>query len=460
VVISAVCVLWLALPSLKAADTLPGQFTDAEFWRMVTDFSEPGGAFPYENFVSNEVSYQDIIPDLTRIAKPGGAYLGVATEQNFTYIAAIKPKVAFVLDIRRQNMIELLMYKALFEMSADRVEFISRLFSRSKPAGLTAAASAEEIFKAFEPVGGNSDLYKQTLQAIKDRLVKQHQFKFGGDDEQKIDYVFNVFFRGGPRMDYAYASSSPNNQVPSYYNLMVTTDGRGKNWAYLETEERYKFVREMQLKNLIVPLVADFSGPKTLKTIAQYLKDCGSMVSVFYISNVEDYLNASWPSYSANLAALPADDSTLLIRFVPVSSSSLGWIKDLPQRWPGQYWLRRLHTFALAMTEERALAAVLQCILDLVFGAGPLRMRHCQRRDLRRKQRRHMRADRGVREPIAMVFQNSGLRVGEAVQVRADWRNEVPGEIIGVSLLYSVVERGAADAPICSFQLSCLEIRD
>jgi len=337
-IMSAICLLWLASPSSKAADSLPNQYTDAEFWRMVTDFSEPGGAFPYENFVSNEVSYQDVLPELTRIAKPGGAYLGVAPEQNFTYIAAIQPKVAFILDIRRQNMLELLMYKALFEMSADRVEFVSRLFSRPKPTGLTSTASAEDIFKAFESITGRPDLFKQTLQAIKDRLITQHQFKLSPDDELKIEYVFNVFLRGGPRMDYAYASSSPNNQVPSYYNLMVTTDGRGKNWAYLETEERYRYVRAMQLKNLIVPLVADFGGPKTIKTIAQYLKDHGSTVSVFYISNVEDYLNSSWTQYSANLAALPTDDSTLLIRFIPVSSTVLGRIKDVPQRWLGQYW--------------------------------------------------------------------------------------------------------------------------
>jgi hypothetical protein len=335
---SALCVLWLAVSQLHAADTLPIRYSDAEFWRMITDFSEPGGVFPYENFVSNEVSYQDILPELTRIAKPGGAYLGVAPEQNFTYVAAIKPKVAFILDIRRQNMIELLMYKALFEMSANRVEFVSRLFSRPKPVGLKSTASAEDLFKAFEPISGNSDLYKQTLQAINDRLIKQHQFKLTADDLQKIDYVFSVFFRGGPKMDYSYASSSPNNQVPSYYNLMVTTDGRGKNWSYLDTEDRYQYVRDMQLKNLIVPLVADFGGPKTIKTIGQYLKDHHATMSVFYISNVEDYLSATWAQYRANLAALPVDDSTLLIRFIPVSNTSLGWIKDVPERWPGQYW--------------------------------------------------------------------------------------------------------------------------
>src|SRR5678815_1831952 len=98
--------------SLKAADTLPAQYTDSEFWHFVNDFSEPGGNFQYENFVSNEVSYMDVLPELTRMVKPGGAYLGVAPEQNFTYVAAIKPKVAFILDIRRQNLVELLMYKA------------------------------------------------------------------------------------------------------------------------------------------------------------------------------------------------------------------------------------------------------------------------------------------------------------------------------------------------------------
>jgi hypothetical protein len=338
VLILSILILLCVVPSAKAADTLPARYTDTEFWRMVTDFSEPGGVFPYENFVSNEVSYQDILPESTRIVKPGGAYLGVAPEQNFTYIAAVRPKVAFILDIRRQNMLELLTYKALFEMSADRVEFVSRLFSRPKPAGLKANASAEEMFKAFEPVIGNTELFKQTLQAIKDRLVKQHQFKLVGDDEQKIEYVFNVFLRGGPRMDYSYASTSPNNSVPSDYHLMVATDGRGTNWAYLETEERYRYVRDMQLKNLIVPLVADFGGPKTIKTIAQYLKDNGAMVSVFYISNVEDYLDRLWSQYRANLAALPADDSTLLVRFIPVSNTVLGWIKDVPERWPGQYW--------------------------------------------------------------------------------------------------------------------------
>lgn len=335
--IAIAVLLGLVAFSAKAADTLPAQYTDAEFWKIINDFSEPGGAFPYENFVSNEVSYMDILPDLTRVAKTGGAYLGVAPEQNFTYIAAIKPKVSFILDIRRQNLVELLMYKALFEMSADRVEFISRLFSRQKPTGLAANASAETIFKAFDQMKADPDLYKQTIQAIRDRL-KQRGFKPAGDDDEKIDYIFNVFLRGGPRMDYTTASASPNNGLPSYYNLMVATDGRGKNWAYLDTEERYQYIRQLQQKNLIIPLVADFGGKKTIQEIGKYLKQHGALVSVFYVSNVEEYIEATWTQFRANVASLPTDDSTLLIRFIPRANTVLARIPDLPARWPGVYW--------------------------------------------------------------------------------------------------------------------------
>jgi hypothetical protein len=260
----------------------------------------------------------------------------VGPEQNFTYIAAIEPKVAFIIDIRRQNMLELLIYKSLFEIAADRAEFVSLLFSRKRPSGLSSASSAQVILQAFESVKPDRELYDATLRSIKDRLIRQHGFKPVGDDEQKIELIFDVFSRGGPRMNYEFASTSPNSGVPSFYNLMVVSDDRGRNWAFLESEERYKFVREMHQKNLIVPLVGDFAGPKALRSLGQYLREHAATVSVFYISNVEDYLESKWPAYVANIRSLPQDDSTLVVRFITSSISVLGWMKDTPERWPTQ----------------------------------------------------------------------------------------------------------------------------
>jgi len=321
----------------RASDTLPAQYTDAEFWNLVTDFSERGGSFPYENFVSNERDYQVVLPDVKRAIQPGGVYLGVAPEQNFTYIAAIQPKVAFIFDIRRQNLIELLMYKALFEMAPDRIEFASRLFSRKVPIVVGPTPSANELMNTLNAAKPDAQLYAETLQAIRSRLVNQHHFALSADDLQKIEYIFKVFYQGGPRMDYAYASASPNSSVPSFHNLMVATDGRGKNWAFLANDENYRFVRTMQQKNLIIPIVGDFAGPKAIKAVAQYLKDHNASVSVFYISNVEDYLQSTWSSWLANLAALPVDNSGLFIRFAP-QNTFLRPIKTVPARWPGRTW--------------------------------------------------------------------------------------------------------------------------
>ena len=331
-------VLGVAWLSLKAADTLPRQYTDAEFWRMVTEFSEVGGDYQFENFVSNEISYQEVIPELSRLAKPGGVYLGVAAEQNFTYIDVVRPKVAFIFDVRRQNTLLLLMYKALFEMADNRADFVSLLFSRKRPAGLGANSSADDLFQAFAEAKPDPQLYSATLRAIKERLLRQHKFALSTDDERKIEYIFNIFFRGGPRMDYGFASTAPNPYVPSYHALAVATDSHGKNWVYLAREESYKHIRDMQQKNLIVPLVGDFAGLKAIKTVAQYVKDHSATISVFYISNVEDYIQSTYSGYRSNLAALPSDNSTLLIRFEPYNYTTLGKIQDVPPQWPGRYF--------------------------------------------------------------------------------------------------------------------------
>ena len=98
-----------------APQAIPTKLSDSAFWRLVTDFSESNGFFRSDNFVSNESSYQWVIPDLVRTTKPSGVYLGVGPDQNFTYLVALRPKIAFIFDIRRQNMLTQLMYKALIE---------------------------------------------------------------------------------------------------------------------------------------------------------------------------------------------------------------------------------------------------------------------------------------------------------------------------------------------------------
>ena len=229
----------------RAADTLPVQLSDADYWKMISDFSEPNGYFQHEIITSNETSYQSVLPQLVRTARIGGVYLGVGPEQNFTYIAALQPKIAFIIDIRRDMMLEHLMYKSIFEMSANRVEFVSNLFSRKAPAQLTAESSAQAIFAAFAKVPADPTLAETHSRDILTRLKTRHGFALTADDESAIRDMYRTFMREGV-LDFSSSFLSPG-----YAQLMTMTDGTGKNWSFLETNVNYDRVRSMHQKNLI-----------------------------------------------------------------------------------------------------------------------------------------------------------------------------------------------------------------
>src|SRR5256884_5279908 len=199
---TAVAAAVLLIPlSLKAADSLPAQIPDAAFWRMVTDFSEEAGSFRFQ-YMSNEREFAALIPELKKSTKPGGVYLGVGPEQNFSYIAALRPRIAFIFDIWRENMLEHLIYKAVFEMSANRAEFISRLFSRGTPAGLSDKSTVRELFEAFGRVPRDAQLFTQNLQAMKDHLMKDRRVLLTPRGQLESDDLFPALFFLWPGLAY------------------------------------------------------------------------------------------------------------------------------------------------------------------------------------------------------------------------------------------------------------------
>jgi hypothetical protein len=336
--------LLIAAPAARPADTLPRQLSDSEFWRMVTEFSEPNGIYPYENYVGNEVMLQRIIPAARKLTKLGGVYIGVGPEQNFTYALALEAKMAFVVDIRRQNMLELLLYKALFEMADNRADLVSLLFSRKRPPGLDAKTNASALFAAYKNVKADETYQQATLKTIKS-VIARHGFKLSAEDLQAIDRIHGVFNRAGPSIDYAFASSqlppSPAIGFPPFERMMTATDGDcgypclasyalppapGRNWSFLATEENFRYVRSMQSRNLFVPVVGDFAGPSTIRKIGQYLKEHGATVNAFYASNVEYYLNdKQQQDFYANVLALPIDSSSVFLRFVSGTGPAMPW---------------------------------------------------------------------------------------------------------------------------------------
>ena len=315
--------LFVFFCALGFGEEIPRELSDEAFWKLVTDFSEPGGYFRSDNFVSNETMFQYVIPELKKTTKHEGVYMGVGPDQNFTYIVALQPKIAFIVDIRRQNMLHHLMYKALIELSEDRAEFLSRLFSRKRPGNVGAGSSAAELFAAFENREPEREMFYGNLQAVKKQLVERHGFKLSSDDEQSIEYVFRAFYAGGPDLTY----NGPNlggfaggrGRMPSYSELMLETDGQDLNRSYMSTEENFRILQDLEKKNLVVPLVGDFAGSKAIRAVAQYLKEHEASVTAFYLSNVEQYLfqqNDDWSKFYSNVGTLPLDSSAMFIRSV------------------------------------------------------------------------------------------------------------------------------------------------
>jgi hypothetical protein len=266
--------------------------------------------------VSNELVFQTVIPALTTVVARGGVYVGVGPDQNFTYIAALRPKMVFIVDIRRQNMLQHLLYKAIFELSPHRTDFIARLFSRPKPANAAAGVTADALLAAISEQAPSEALYAENVRAVLAHLKGTRKFALSQDDERTIEHVYRTFFRYGPDITYAPMGASGLSPYPSYADLMSETDGRGVNRAYLATDENYQVVRDMQRKNLIVPIVGDFAGRKALRAVGAYVRARGARVTTFYTSNVEQYLfqNNVWEAYYENVAALPLDQTSTFIR--------------------------------------------------------------------------------------------------------------------------------------------------
>lgn len=295
----------------RGSSTLPAMLSDGEFWALSAELSEPAGAFEHsDNLVSNEIRFVH----MARTLRPsGGVYIGVGPEQNFSYIARLRPEMAFIIDIRQENRNLHLLYKSLFELSSDRADFLSRLFSRERPAGLGPKITVADLFAQYERVKPANRLYEANARLVRDRLLDTHGFPLSPQDLGWIEYALEMFYSNGPDIHYGRfgANDSPG---PSYRALMTAADIGGQARSYLAGEEEFTVVKELHAKNMIVPIVGDFAGLDAIRRTSDYIRQRHAIVQAFYGSNVEVYLNRQHMlAFCGNLALLPHDSGTWFI---------------------------------------------------------------------------------------------------------------------------------------------------
>ncbi len=293
------------------SSTLPTTLSDQDFWNLSTSLSEPSGSFTHsENLVSNEALF---VHTVRRLRPTGGVYIGVGPEQNFSFIAKLRPVLAFIIDIRRENRNLHLLYKALFELSSDRADFVSRLFSRERPGGLGPATAVQDLFSAYAPVPASGDLYAQNVRLVRQRLVDIHGFALSAADLDWIAHAMQAFHADGPDINYG-RSLARDAAGPSYRVLMTARDTIGESRSYLASEQGFAFVKDLHARNMIVPVVGDFAGPHAIRSAGDYIRQHRETVGAFYGSNVEVYLNRRMvAAFCANLVTLPSGARTPFI---------------------------------------------------------------------------------------------------------------------------------------------------
>ncbi|MDH3269975.1 MAG: hypothetical protein OEN56_01505 [Gemmatimonadota bacterium] len=296
----------------------------ADFAALVERISEEGGYFDTDNLISNESGYLNVVDALGRLGLEGGAYIGVGPDQNFSYIAELRPDLAFIVDVRRDNLLHHLLLKALIERASTRVEFLSALHGVRAPTepaawvgesidGIVAYVDSAWAARSAGPEG------TAYIAALEDSLTAEIRLldvPLSPDDMDTIRRFHGSFVRSGPGLRFTSHGRPPRPYYPTYRQLLLETDADGDAASYLSSRDRYAVVRDLQLANRIIPVVGDLSGSHALPEMASVLEEMGLRLTAFYASNVEFYLwqARTFERWVDNLRAFSTAADAVVIR--------------------------------------------------------------------------------------------------------------------------------------------------
>jgi len=258
---------------------------------------------------------------LERSARPGGVYLGVGPEQNFSYIALTRPELAFIVDIRRDNMLLHLLYRAIFDEATSRSHFVALLLGRpfdasaSAPNAPAADAGLDEVLAHATRQPSDDATLAATHARLRARIVDTYGVKLDARDLESLATAHRAFQKG--QLDLRFELKEKNGRrYPSLRELLGQTDPEGKSAGFLASESSFRFVQRLEREGRIVPVVGDFAGERALPGIAAWLREHRLEVSTFYVSNVEQYLfePGKWARWTRNIDALPMNDDSLFVR--------------------------------------------------------------------------------------------------------------------------------------------------
>jgi len=318
--------------------------TREDFAGLVARVSEEGGYFDTDNLISNETGYLNVTDVLEASGLVGGAYIGVGPDQNYSYLAALRPELVFVMDVRRDNQLHHLLLKALIERAPTRIEFLAGLHGVAPPAD-PAAWRDQDIDAIVDWIDGATrergrldeaaavETMRGLAREVEER-VRATGVPLSAEDFETVHRFHRTFAAAGMDLRFTSFGRPPRPYYPTYRQLTVETDADGDQASYLSSSARYDIVRALHVENRIVPVVGDLSGSHALHEIARVLEERDLDVHGIYASNVEFYLwqARTFDRWVENVRGLPrADDAVLIRSYFPNSGGRH------PSSLPGYY---------------------------------------------------------------------------------------------------------------------------
>jgi hypothetical protein len=327
----------------RAAQQPAPAISDSAFAALSARISEPGGYFDSDNLISNESSYLHVLGAMRRIGVAGGTYIGVGPDQNFSYMAQVRPRIAFIVDIRRDNLLQHLLFKALFEMARNRVEYLALLTGRGVPNDVTKwnRKSITEIVEFIDRSPQDPDQFETSRSVIRTK-IRRYGIPVTPAELETIARIHQAFFDAGLDLKFTSLGRAPRDYYPNLRKLLLERDLTGKQLNYLASEDDFQYLKSLEGRNLVVPVVGNLAGNHALREIARVMTERGERLSAFYVSNVEFYLmrEGSFDTFAASVRTLPHDSRSVIIR----SYFGGGFYGSHPQSVPGYFSTQLLQT--------------------------------------------------------------------------------------------------------------------
>jgi hypothetical protein len=292
---------------------------DTSFAGTVARLSEAQGYFDSDNLISNETSYLHAVTKLQRLGVGGGAYVGVGPDQNFSYIAAVRPTIAFIIDIRRDNLLLHLLLKALFERSRNRLEYLCRWTGRPVPADVAAwdDRPIEQIIARVDSLVPNDNVARVETEGILS-TIGRYRVPLNGLDTATLRRFHGEFVRGGLDIRFTSANRAPRWYYPTLRQLILERDLEGGQANYLASRVRWDFIKALQERNRIIPVVGNLAGNRAFPSVGHEIAARGEELSALYVSNVEMYLwrDGAFEHFAKSTADYPRNRHSVIIRSV------------------------------------------------------------------------------------------------------------------------------------------------